>query len=134
MLLPTGATVAVADGEKLILFHNTGHDGLPQLTVSPSARVDGDHRGADPGHHSSPANPNHGQPAEDGFSVGVADLLNRRVLAGTIADLVVIAPPRALGELRKHYSEQLSKVLRGEIAKELTGHTVHDIEKAIEAA
>jgi protein required for attachment to host cells len=134
MLLPTGATVAVADGEKLILFHNTGHDGVPQLTLSPSAGVDNDHAGADPGHHSSSANPDHGQAAEDGFSVGVADLLNRRVLAGKIADLVVIAPPRALGELRKHYSEQLSQVLRGEIAKELTGHSVQDIEKAIEAA
>lgn len=135
MLLPPGATVVVADGEKLILFHNTGHQGQPaQLTASPEAAVDSDHPGADPGHHGSSANPDHGQGDEDGFSVGVAEMLNRRVLTGKIADLVVIAPPRALGELRKHYSEQLSQVLRGEIAKELTGHSVQDIEKAIAAA
>ncbi len=39
-----------------------------------------------------------------------------------------------LGELRKHYHKQLSAVLVGEVAKDLTGHSEGDIEKAIAAA
>ena len=36
--------------------------------------------------------------------------------------------------MRKHYRERLSKVLLGELGKELTGHSTHDVEKAIAAA
>ena len=56
------------------------------------------------------------------------------MLDGKITDLVIVAAPRALGELRKHYHQKLSAVLVGEIAKDLTGHAVHDIEKTIAAA
>ncbi len=134
MQLPTGATVAVADGEKLVLFRNTGHEMLPKLTVFTGAEVDGDHPGADTGHHSSSANPDEAKVDHHGFAVGVADLLNRRVLSGDIAQLVIIAPPGTLGELRKHYHQKLTAVLMTEIGKELTGHSVADIEKAIAAA
>ena len=51
-----------------------------------------------------------------------------------LSDLVIIAAPRTLGELRKSYHKKLSEVLRGEISKDLTGHALHDIEKAIAAA
>jgi protein required for attachment to host cells len=134
MQLPTGATVAVADGERLLLFRNTGHDNQMKLTVFTGDVVDGNHPGADAGHHSSAANPDQSQVDEDGFAVGVANLLNRRVLAGDIDRLVIIAPPRTLGELRKHYHPKLSEALISEIGKELTGHSVHDIEKAISAS
>ena len=80
------------------------------------------------------SDPGHGQAEEDGFAAGIADLLNRQVLDGKITDLVVVAAPRALGELRKHYHQKLSAKLVGEIAKDLTGHAVHDVEKAIAAA
>ena len=33
MLLPKGATVAVADGEKFNLFRNSGDEANPSLTV-----------------------------------------------------------------------------------------------------
>jgi len=43
----------------------------------------------------------------------------------------VIAPPKTLGELRKHYHKEVSSRITGELAKDLTGHPVPDIEKAI---
>ena len=61
-------------------------------------------------------------------------MLNAEVLAGSIEHLLVIASPKALGELRKHFSKQLSGVLVGEIAKDLTGHSMNEVEKAINAA
>jgi protein required for attachment to host cells len=134
MLLPSGCTVAVADGVKLVLFHNTGREGQAQLTASPQATVNDDHSGSDTGHRNSAANPDQAQVDEDGFSVGIADLLNRQVLCGDITQLVIIAPARTLGGLRKHYHQKLSAILLREIGKELTGHTVQDIEKAIQAA
>ena len=141
MRLPKGATVAVADGEKLNLFRNTGDEADPKLTALPGADVASDNKGSGARHQGSSANPGHGQVEEDGFAAGVADLLNRQVLDGKItcsclqsSALVVIAAPRTLGELRKRYHKKLSAALVGEIAKDLTGHAVRDVEKAIAAA
>ncbi|WP_080512143.1 host attachment protein [Mesorhizobium japonicum] len=55
-------------------------------------------------------------------------MLNRQVLGGQIANLIVIAAPRTLGELRKHYHQKLSAVLVGEIPKDLTRRSAQEIE------
>jgi protein required for attachment to host cells len=134
MLLRKGTTVAVADGEKFNLFSNTGDEANPALTAMPEPIIESASKGSGSSHQSSSANPDRSQGAEDGFAGGIADLLNKRVLNGQISDLVIIAAPRTLGELRKSYHKKLSEVLRGEISKDLTGHALHDIEKAIAAA
>ena len=133
MLLPKGATVAVADGAKFHLYRNTGEESRPELTAVDHAKTK-DHQRADPGHPSSPANPDARQDEEDSFSNGVVDYLNTQVLEGNISALVVIAAPKALGDMRKHYHARLSAVLVGEVAKDLTGHSASDVEKAIAAA
>jgi len=134
MLLPKGTTVAVADGEKLSLFRNAGDEANPALKAVAEPEIDSVNKGSGASHQNSSANPDGGQSAEDGFAGGIADMLNKRVLDGEIADLVIIAAPKTLGELRKSYHKKLSEVLRGEISKDLTGHALHDIEKAIAAA
>jgi protein required for attachment to host cells len=134
MQLPKEATVAVADGEKLILFRNTGDEANPKLTALPTADVENENAGSGARHVNSSANPDDSQVQEDGFAAGISDLLNKRVLDGKVANLIVIAAPRTLGELRKNYHQKLKAVLVGEIAKDLTGHAAHDIEKAIAAA
>ncbi|MBP8245777.1 MAG: host attachment protein [Phenylobacterium sp.] len=134
MKLPKGATVAVADGEKFNLFHNTGDEAGLTLTPAAHAAVDADHQGATPGRHGSSANPDSGQDQEDGFSAGVVNLLNKQVLDGHITALLIIAAPRTLGAIRPQYHAKLSAILVGEIDKDLTGHSLHDIEKAITAA
>jgi len=134
MLLAKGTTVAVADGEKFNLFSNTGDEAHPELTAMPEPTIETVNKGSGSSHQNSSANPDDSQAAEDGFAGGIAGLLNKRVLDGEISDLVIIAAPRTLGELRKRYHKKLSEVLRGEISKDLTGHALHDIEKAIAAA
>ena len=134
MLVPKGTIVAVADGEKFNLFSNTGDEASPALTAMPEADVENVNKGSGASHQSSSANPDESQAGEDGFAGGIAGLLNKRVLDGEISDLIIIAAPRTLGELRKSYHKKLSEVLRGEISKDLTGHAVHDIEKTIAAA
>lgn len=134
MIIPVGTTVAVADGEKLNLFHTTGDANNTQLRALPDTEVDDETKGSGASRGSSSGNPDESQATEDGFAVGIAEILNRRVLDGTIKNLIVIAAPRTLGELRKHYHKNLTALLVGEINKDLTGHQIADIEKTIAAA
>lgn len=131
MLLPNDAYVAVVDGEKLSLFRNTGDERAPDLTAMSVPEVDRANKGSGSRHRSTAANPDDSQQEEDGFAAGVAGMLNAQVLAGHIGALVIIAPPRTLGELRKHYHKALAANLLGEVAKDLTGHALPDIHKAI---
>lgn len=134
MMLPQGAVVAVADGEKLVLLENEGDEREMKLKALPAVTVQSGSTSSGAGHHNSAANPNESQAAEDGFASGTASLLNRQVLDGEISNLVIIAAPRTLGELRKHYHKSLSAVLLHEIPKDLTGHSLRDIEKTLTAA
>jgi protein required for attachment to host cells len=133
MLLAHGSIVAVADGEKLNLFQNAGDEGglilegLPHHAVSSEGGTSG-------GHQSSSGNPDRGQATEDVFSAGIVAYLNQQALSGGIDNLVIIAAPRALGEMRKHYHKALIAKLQGEIAKDLTGHAMEDVQSAVNAA
>lgn len=68
---------------------------------------------------------------EDRFAAEAAAMLKRRALANEFERLIIIAPPKTLGELRKHYHKEVEQRLTGELAKDLTGHPIPDIEKAL---
>ena len=74
------------------------------------------------------------QQEEDRFAAKTAAMLNKRAQAGGFEQLIVVAPPKTLGELRKHYGKELSAKLTGELAKDLTGRPVKDIEEALAKA
>lgn len=134
MNLPQNTVVAIADGEKLSLFRNDGDAATVNLTALPDPAIDSSKISSGARHSSSSANPDDSQQDEDGFGAGVTDMLNKQVLEGKIKSLVIIAAPRTLGEMRKGYHKSLSDVLIGELDKDLTGHSVQDIEKALAVA
>ncbi len=134
MEIPEGAIIAIADGEKLNLLRNSGTAAAPELSELADADISSHNKGSGGRHHSSSANPDDSQQNEDGFAAGIAAELNKRVLGGKIDSLIIVAAPRTLGELRKHYHKALSAVLVGEIAKDLTGHSVADVGTIIAAA
>ena len=68
---------------------------------------------------------------EDRFAAETAELLRKRALENDFESLIVIAPPRTLGELRKHYHKEVENRLAGEIDKDLTRHTIPEIEQAV---
>lgn len=68
---------------------------------------------------------------EDRFAADAAELLKKRALSNEYESLIVVAPPKTLGELRKHYHKEVSDRLNGELAKDLTGHPIPDIEQAL---
>jgi protein required for attachment to host cells len=134
MHIQNGATVAVVDGQKLSLFRNTSNDAHPKLSALPSDAINTSNRSGGTGHSSSAANPDDATRDEDGFAAGVAEFLNGQAISGKMRELVVIAAPKTLGELRKHYHAKLKDALVGEISKDLTGQKSDDIERAIAAA
>ena len=134
MLLAHGTVVAVADGEHLKLFRNGGTDAHPKLTALPAAAIGDQSSDAGKRHRSSAANPDNDRQAEDGFAAGIAETLNKQALEGGFEQLVVIAAPKTLCELRRHWHKALEAKLTGEIAKDLTGHSIADIEAALAKA
>ncbi|MGF7159918.1 protein required for attachment to host cells [Rhodoligotrophos appendicifer] len=130
MMLPKGTVVAVADGEKINLFRNSGDEAGLKLVAIAHDTITAD-AGTSTGRQPSSANPDHGQAEEDQFSAGIVQFLNHQALGGKIEHVVIVAAPRALGEMRKHYHKALSAILLGEIAKDLTGHSLADVEKAL---
>lgn len=135
MKLPHNAHVAVIDGEKCTLYRNTGKLFEPKLAEEECPQLD-------------PTNYSAG--VRDGDQIGrmlgrtdltelahgaaAAEWLNARAVAGTIDELLIIADPKTLGEMRLHYHGELSKRIVGEIAKTLTGSTVKRIETIIAKA
>jgi protein required for attachment to host cells len=134
MQIPQNAVVAVVDGENFNLFKNHGDSANVKLKALDTPDVDDSKVSSGARHGSSSANPDQSQQQEDAFGHGVVDQLNQLVLDGTIQKLIIVAAPRTLGELRKGYHKELEQVLVGEIDKVLTGHSIQDIEKSIEAA
>ncbi|MHA6720287.1 host attachment family protein [Sphingomonas sp. RS6] len=68
---------------------------------------------------------------EDRFAAEVAGLLKERALRNEFESLIIVAPPKTLGELRKQYHQSVTERLKGEVDKDLTGHTVPQIEEAL---
>jgi len=66
--------------------------------------------------------------------VHAADLLDRLAADGWAAHIVVAAPPKTLGEMRKHYGKAVEARLLGELHKDLTGFPVAEIAAHLVAA
>lgn len=135
--------IVVADGRKSLLFRNEGDEVLLDLKVvtaeEHSNPADRDQKTDAGGRKPAPdgiqgdttAEVDFHQLEEDRFAAETADDLRRRALAGEFEKLIIVAPPRTLGELRKHYHKAVENCLAGELAKDLTGHPVPEIEKIL---
>ena len=133
MNLPTNALVAVVDGENLRLFKNTGSASEIALQGIENPALE-DRVSGSAGRVSSEANPDNDTQAEDGHAMSVAQALNSWALKNKFDNLVVIAAPKTMGELRKHWHKEVEGAIVGEITKTLTNASTDDIIKSIEAA
>jgi protein required for attachment to host cells len=141
MELPHNTTIVVTDGQRLRLFRNTGTARHMALTELPQPDVHGDVDGA--ARHEHTGQDNHDDRRlqdrrldkdhqEASFASAVARWLNHEVVTGNIGALFVIAPPRALGQLRLHYGDALKTRLVGELAKEHTHEAVQYLEQMLQ--
>lgn len=146
MNVPHEAHVLVADGRKLLLLRNAGDATHPNLEVirkreqeNPPTREQGtDQPGRAFSSNGSGRNAyeqtDFHEIEEQRFAAEVADMLKRRALANDFDKLIVVAPPSTLGELRKHYHKEVQQRIAGELAKDLTGHPIDEIERLLIAA
>jgi protein required for attachment to host cells len=148
MQVPHDAVVMVADGRKMLFLRNEGDAEFPNLQVEKKVvdKHNPDHNeqatdlaGGAMGTRTSGAQWGAGnmeevdfhQLEEDRFAAEAAELLKERALRGEFESLIIVAPPRTLGELRKHYHTEVAERITAEIDKNLTGHTVPQIEEAL---
>ena len=134
MILPHGTVVALADGAKLELFRNSGNEAAPELSPLNAPLLQSHNKDSGARHISSSANPAGHLLDEDAHAAAVADWLNQQVLDHKVEHLVIIAAPRTLGELRRHYHKQLEAVLISELHKELIGRNAVEVLNAIRSA
>ena len=132
MNLPDNAHVAVADGTRFLLFRACNHG---ELAFEDEPDVSGSGESGAMGHHDTDAKSDdyHTQDKLD-HAAGVAGWLNHAVSQHRIAQLLVVADPDTLGEMRRHYDKGLEAALIGEVDKLLTGMPGPDIAKVIAAA
>jgi len=141
--IPHGAWILVADGEKALLLNNEGDLEQSNLKVlklfeqaNPPTREQGSDR---PGRYNDGPGVQRSAVQETDwhrfekqrFAAELADGLYKAAHAGRFADLIVAAPPLVLGELRKHFHQEVSKRVLAEINKTLTGHPVGEIERRV---
>jgi protein required for attachment to host cells len=134
MILPHGTIVAVADGAALKFFRNQGVEPEINLVAFAHPAVVPINPGSGSRHRSDSSNPDRHRKAEDGFAAASASQLNHLALDGTLERVLVIADPRTLGELRKHFHPTLQAKIIGELSRDLSDHSVHDIVMAIRHA
>lgn len=131
--------VVIADGARARILKRKGRGKLLALVEemdSPdSRRPTRDQGTGKPGRGFSPASGRHefSDPV-DWHEAVKADFLKelaRRLLEldreGAFDELILVAPPKALGELRASLGGQLAGRIKGEINKDLTQLTMHEL-------
>jgi len=134
MLIPHGAVIALIDGKKFEIYRNSGNEAEPALYALESPHLDEHNKGAGSHHYSSSGNPARHLLEEDAHAAAVAAWLDSQVLGHKIAQLIVIAAPRTLGELRQHFHKQTQQAIVAELAKDLNGRPPADILAALASA
>ncbi len=145
MPLANLALVLVTDGRKTLFFRN--HGDVNQIDLRTEAhderadakdsemKTDAAGSNAQSGGYGRPSyeETDFHQLEEDRWAKHAAEDVNKRALANDFEALVIIAPPKTLGELRKQLHKEATRRVVCEISKEMTGHTIADIEQLIVA-
>ncbi|MEC7399398.1 MAG: host attachment protein [Pseudomonadota bacterium] len=136
MRIPSNAHVAIVDGENFTVMRNGGAPLEPKLDRAEQPDLSATNYSAGVRHQDNIGREKgtSTQLDELAHAAAAAEWLNSQCGSGDIADLLVIADPKTLGEMRHHYHSELEKRLVGEIAKTMTGQPTDKIEQAIASA
>jgi protein required for attachment to host cells len=140
MPLPHNALVLVADGRKMLFFRNEGDEGQIDLrTEAHDEREelkDRELKTDAPGAVQQSAGLGRStyeevdfhQQEEDRWIKEAAEELKDRVLRNDFDALAIVAPPKALGVLRKNLHKEVEKRVICTVNKEMSGRPIPDIE------
>ena len=157
MKIPQGSIVLVADGRKSLFLRNAGSPVSPNLVVEEKEvrenPPDRDQASDAPGraftaagsprnrgavsmganHRSAYEETDFHDLEEDRFAAETSETLRMRALGNDFAALIVGAPSRTLGMLRKRYHKEVEARLHAEIPKDLVNMPVQEIERILKA-
>jgi protein required for attachment to host cells len=68
---------------------------------------------------------------KENFARHIAQRINSAAESGEMKEVVIIAPPRVLGEIRRELSARAQGKVKGELDRDLTHHPLPEIEKAL---
>ena len=143
--IDNGAWVVVCDGAKALVLENTGNRLTPKLITrevyeQPDPKT---HEiGADkPGRavssmgngRSAVEQTDFHEQEEQRFLARLAARLDKAVLGGETGALIVVAPPRAIGLLRREFSKHVREALRAEVEKDYVKLPVNEIARHLAA-
>ncbi len=141
---PIKTWILVADAAQARIFENQGPGkGLHELpgeavsqTIPPTRDLGTDRPGRTHGssgserHSMAPRADWHEQTKEN-FAKALGTHLNDAHINQSFDRLILVAPPKTLGQLRDTLTTQTANVVTAEINKDLTTHTQEDIEKHV---
>lgn len=144
--LKNGVWVVIADSEKALFLANRGNVRSPALIVvselsreNPPTHKQGSdrpgrfHDGPSP-HRSAVADTDWHRIAKERFADEIARNLGKAAQRGDFDEIILVAPPVVLGEIRKKLHKDVGDLVVAEVAKTLTNHPLPDIEKILMAA
>jgi protein required for attachment to host cells len=136
-----GGWVVVCDGAKALVLHNLGnraHLNLKTREVyeqdDPKTHEIGTDRpgrtfgSAGNGRSAIEQTDWHDQ-AEQRFLAKLALRLDKAVLGGETPSLVVVAPPRAIGMLRREFTSHVRQAIRAEVEKDYVKMPIDEIQR-----
>ncbi|MGJ8547200.1 MAG: host attachment family protein [Sulfitobacter sp.] len=141
--LKQGTWILIADGEKALFLENQTDGQDPFFEVireeeqdnPPNREQAANRRGrfndGPSVHRSAVADTDWHQLAKDRFAADMADILYKQAHKGRFEQIVIVADPGTLGELRSQLHEEVSQKVVGEVPKTLTNHPLDEIEKIV---
>ena len=141
--IPAHALVLIVDGRRARFLRNKGNALHIELITereleqaNPPTREQGTDRpgryvGPDRVSRSAVEQTDWHQQAEERFALAVADILYGMANGHTFDHLIVVAPPKVLGKLRKVFHSEVATRVAGEVPKELTSRSVTELAKLL---
>lgn len=141
---PTISWILVADAGKARIFANLGvGKGIIEVTEGevtnplPKTREIGSDKpgrafeSANSARHAMAPRADWHEQAKEAFAKELAEWLRAALQAKSYDQLVIAAPPKMLGSLRRHLDPKVAKALAGEIDKDLTNSTPAELEEQL---
>jgi protein required for attachment to host cells len=119
--IPAAALVLVSDGRRARFLRNKGTPKQPQLIVEQVIEQE------NPATREADWQPQQ----EERFAAEIADELYRLEHAHKFRELVMVAPPKMLGDLRARLHPEVANCVVAEVARDLTGHPVPELGKLL---
>ena len=135
MKLPHKAHVAIVDGEHFTVMQNKGQPFEPKLEGAQKPDLTATNFSAGVKHQDDLGQRTNSTDLNElAHGAAAAEWLNAKAISGELTDVLVIADPKTLGEMRRHYHSELQKRIVGEIGKTVTGEPTAKIEQVIASA